>query len=70
MMINTLNGSKMMRLDEFNKPDYENMSEEELTEVFEKGLMRLRKTIDESNERIENELRLGNQGNLHQISQT
>jgi hypothetical protein len=43
-----------MKLDEFNKPDYKNMSEEELTKLLAESLNRLEKIIDTSNERIEN----------------
>ena len=49
-----------MRLNEFTGPDYENMSEEELTRALDESLQRMSNVIDRSNQRIENESRLDN----------
>lgn len=57
-----------MRLDEFTKPDYENMSNEELDMRLHQALNKLEETIDKSNNRIENELRRKDTGNLQKIS--
>lgn len=57
-----------MRLDEFTKPDYENMSDEELDMRLHQALNKLEETIDKSNNRIENGLRHKDTGNLQKIS--
>lgn len=57
-----------MRLEEFDKPDYKNMSDEELDRRLQQALNHLEETIDRSNNRIENELRRKDTGNLHKIS--
>ncbi len=61
-----------MKLKEFIKPDYSNMSEEELSKHLEESILRMGKIIDESNKRIENESksRFPNTRFIQKISQT
>lgn len=58
-----------MRLNEFSKPDYANMSEEELTRALDKSLERMSEIIDRSNKRIENESRRVNSGPVPTLPQ-
>lgn len=59
----------MMRLEEFDKPDYSKMSEEELTKLLDEGLVRLSNAIDRANEKVENEQRRTNPRSLSSLPQ-
>ncbi len=59
-----------MRLDEFTKPDYENMSDEELDRILIEKLDKLEAIIDKSNNRIENEPRSQNPDHIRKIYST
>lgn len=59
-----------MRLMEFTKPDYDKMSEDDLSNLLWERLNNLEREIDKSNKEIENGLRRKNTNNLREVSST